>query len=71
MGFSITATVSADLGLIFAHEVDAGAQLYALDSFHEVQAGHFEAKTPGLSLPVGFAPGSPFALLGNQGTGTF
>ncbi|KAF8219027.1 hypothetical protein L208DRAFT_1383134 [Tricholoma matsutake] len=52
--------------LIFAHEVDTGAQFYDLETCHPTQNGFFEAKTPGVSVPVGFAPGSPFAILGSQ-----
>jgi hypothetical protein len=69
--FSITAAVSPELGLIFAHEVDTGVQFYALKTFHQMQARYFKAETPGVSIPVGFAPGSPFAILGSQGKGIF
>jgi hypothetical protein len=66
-GFRITAAVSDDLGLIFAHEVDTGARFYALEDTDKAEVGYIEARTSGVALPVAFTPESSFALLGNGG----
>ena len=66
----ITVAISDSLGLILGHEVDSGVQFYQSDTFQQIKTGDFEAKTHRLSLPLGFIPGSRFAVLGNRGMGT-
>jgi hypothetical protein len=67
------ATVSVDLGLIFAHDVSTGAQFYSLTDTHwqESGNGNIKVRMPGVPLPIAFVPQSPFALLGDEGINIF
>jgi hypothetical protein len=69
----VTAAVSDELGLIFAHEINNGAQFYTLTDIvqPDMRMGYIEARTSGITLPVGFISGSPFAVLANKGMYTF